>query len=62
MYPTSKETYPTLEKLFPGKAIQYVVYPTITYNYTKQGYEPLSDRLARATLSNAIRLADGIII
>jgi hypothetical protein len=47
--------------MFPGKPIQYIVYPTITYNYTRQGYDPPSDRLVMATLSIATRLVDGII-
>lgn len=52
----------SFKEIFPGKPTQYIVYPTITYNYTRQGYEPPSDRLVMATLSVATRLADGIII
>lgn len=48
--------------MFDNKPIEYIVYPTITYNYTKQGYTPPSDRLVMATLSIATRAADGIII
>jgi hypothetical protein len=48
--------------MFPGKPTRYIVYPTITYNYTRQGYDPPSDRLVMATLSITTRLADGIII
>jgi hypothetical protein len=47
---------------FSGKSINYIVYPVITYNYTKQGYSSPSDKLVMATLSIASRIADGIII
>jgi hypothetical protein len=50
------------KQMFPGKPTRYIVYPTITYNYTRQGYDPPSDRLVMATLSIATRLVDGIII
>ncbi|MGZ5547063.1 MAG: hypothetical protein ACXWFZ_03835, partial [Nitrososphaeraceae archaeon] len=33
------------------KSIRYVVYPTITYNYSRQGYSPPTDQLIQATLS-----------
>jgi hypothetical protein len=51
-----------LKEMFQGKPSRYIVYPTITYNYTRQGYEPPSDRLVMATLSIATRSVDGIII
>jgi hypothetical protein len=50
------------KEIFAGKPSRYIVYPTITYNYTRQGYDPPSDRLVMATLSIATRLVDGIII
>src|ERR671916_569031 len=52
------------KELFPGKSTRYIVYPTITYNYTRQGYDPPSDRLVMATLSIATRSinVDGIIL
>ena len=50
------------KEMFPDKPTRYIVYPTITYNYSRQGYEPPSDRLVMATLSITTRLADGIII
>jgi hypothetical protein len=50
------------KKMFKNKSLNYIVYLTITYNYTKQGYDPPSDRLVMATLSIATRMADGIII
>jgi hypothetical protein len=50
------------KQMFPGKPTMYIVYPTITYNYTRQGYDPPSDRLVMATLSIATKLVDGIII
>ena len=50
------------KELFPGKPTRYIVYPTITYNYTRQGYDPPSDRLVMATLSIATRSVDGIIL
>ena len=50
------------KQMFPDKPIQYIVYPTITYNYTRQGYDPPPDRLVMPTLSIATRLVDGIIV
>ncbi len=50
------------KEMFSNKPIEYIVYPTITYNYTRQGYNPPSDRLVMATLSIATRMADGIIV
>ena len=44
------------------KSIRYVVYPTITYNYSRQGYNPPTDQLIQATLSIASNSADGLII
>ena len=44
------------------RPIKYVVYPTITYNYSRQGYNPPTDRLVQATLSIASNYADGLII
>ena len=37
------------------KPIRYVVYPTITYNFSTQGYSPPTDRLIQATLSIAFQ-------
>ena len=42
--------------------MKYVVYPTITHNYTRQHYSPPSDRLVISTLSIASRIVDGILI
>jgi hypothetical protein len=50
------------KEMFQGKPSRYIVYPTITYNYTRQGYDPPSDRLIMATLSIATRSVDGIIL
>jgi hypothetical protein len=50
------------KEMFPGKPTRYIVYPTITYNYSRQGYDPPSDRLVMATLSIATRSVDGIIL
>ncbi|MFN2434197.1 MAG: hypothetical protein ABR515_02360 [Nitrososphaeraceae archaeon] len=44
------------------KPIKYVVYPTITYNYSKLNYSPPTDRLIMATLSIALNSSDGLII
>ena len=44
------------------KSIRYVVYPTITYNYSRQGYSPPTDQLIQATLSIASNSVDGLII
>lgn len=44
------------------KPIRYIVYPTITYNYSKLDYSPPSDRLIMATLSIASNSSDGLII
>ncbi|MFL6385416.1 MAG: hypothetical protein ACJ712_10675 [Nitrososphaeraceae archaeon] len=49
------------KEMLQGKSTRYIVYPTITYNYTRQGFDPPSDKLVMATLSIATRLVDGII-
>ena len=49
-------------ELFDNKPIKYVVYPTITHNYTRQNYSPPSDRLVISTLSIASRTVDGILV
>ena len=49
-------------ELFDNKPMKYVVYPTITHNYTRQNYSPPSDRLVISTLSIASRNVDGILI
>ena len=48
-------------KIF-DKPIRYVVYPTITYNYSELHYDPPTDRLIRATLSIASNSSDGLVI
>jgi hypothetical protein len=52
----------TFERIFDNESIRYVVYPTTTYNYSRQNYNPPSDRLVMATLSIATKIADGILI
>ena len=49
-------------ELFDNKPMKYVVYPTITHNYSRQYYSPPSDRLIISTLSIASQTVDGIII
>ena len=49
-------------ELFDNKPIKYIVYPTITHNYSRQHYSPPSDQLVISTLSIASRIADGILI
>jgi hypothetical protein len=44
------------------KPIRYIVYPTITYNYSRQGYNPPTDRLIQSTLSIASTSVDGLVI
>jgi hypothetical protein len=44
------------------KPMRYVVYPTITYNYSKLDYSPPTDRLIMSTLSIALNSSDGLII
>jgi len=44
------------------KPMRYVVYPTITYNYSKLDYSPPTDRLIMATLSIASNSSDGLVI
>ena len=44
------------------KPIRYIIYPTITYNYSRLDYSPPSDRLITATLSIASNSSDGLII
>ena len=48
--------------MFDNKPIKYVVYPTITYNYSRYNYSPPSEQLIMATLSIASKNADGIIM
>ena len=45
-----------------NKPMRYVVYPTITYNYSKLDYSPPTDRLIMATLSIASNSSDGLVI
>jgi hypothetical protein len=52
----------TFARIFNNEPIRYVVYPTITYNYSRLSYNPPSDRLVMATLSIATKVADGILI
>jgi hypothetical protein len=56
-----KKEFTIFREIFE-KPIKYVVYPTITYNYSQQGYNPPTDRLIQATLSIASNSADGLII
>ena len=56
-----KKEFTIFREIFE-KSIRYVVYPTITYNYSKQGYNPPTDQLIQATLSIASNSADGLII
>ena len=51
-----------LDILFDSKPMRYVVYPTITHNYSRQYYSPPSDGLVISTLSIASNFADGIIV
>jgi hypothetical protein len=44
------------------KPIRYMIYPTMTYNYSKQDYSPPTGRLINATLSIASNSSDGLII
>jgi hypothetical protein len=52
----------TFARIFDNEPIRYVVYPTITYNYSRYNYNPPSDRLVMATLSIATKVADGILM
>jgi hypothetical protein len=52
----------TFARIFDSEPIRYVVYPTITYNYSRQNYNLPSDRLVMATLSIATKVADGILL
>ena len=58
---TLKKEFTIFTEIFE-KPIRYVVYPTITYNYSRQGYNPPTDQLIQATLSIASNSADGLII
>jgi hypothetical protein len=49
-------------ELFDDKPIKYIVYPTITHNYSRQQYSPPSDQLVISTLSIASRMVDSIIV
>ena len=61
---TLKKEFTIFREIFE-KPIKYVVYPKITYNYSRQGYNPPTDRLIQATLSiasNSSAYVDGLII
>ncbi|HET9807630.1 MAG TPA: hypothetical protein VFP49_12030 [Nitrososphaeraceae archaeon] len=61
---TLKKEFTIFREIFE-KPIRYVIYPTITYNYSRQGYNPPTDRLIQATLSiasNSTAAVDGLII
>jgi hypothetical protein len=58
---TLKKEFTIFREIFE-KPIRYVVYPTITYNYSRQGYSPPTDQLIQATLSIASNSANGLII
>ena len=58
---TLKKEFTIFREIFE-KSIRYVVYPTITYNYSRQGYNPPTDQLIQATLSIASNSSDGLII
>jgi hypothetical protein len=49
-------------EIFDDRPIRYIVYPTITHNYSRQHYSPPSDQLVMSTLSIASRITDGLII
>ena len=42
--------------------MKYIVYPTITHNYSRQYYSPPSDRLVISTITIASRNTDGVIL
>ena len=44
------------------KPMRYIVYPTITYNYSRLDYSPPTDRLIMATLSIASKSSHGLIV
>jgi hypothetical protein len=44
------------------KPMKYIVYPTITYNYSRLDYSPPTDRLIKATLSIASKSSHGLIV
>jgi hypothetical protein len=52
----------TIFKEIFEKPIKYVIYPTITYNYSRQGYNPPTDQLIQATLSIASNSVDRLVI
>jgi hypothetical protein len=58
---TLKKEFTIFKEIFE-KPIRYVVYPIITYNYSRQGYSPPTDQLIQATLSIASNSAGGLII
>ena len=49
-------------ELFDNKPMKYIVYPTITHNYSRQYYSPPSDRLVISTITIASRNTDGVIL
>ena len=61
---TLKKELTVFKEIFE-KPIRYVIYPAITYNYSRQGYSPPTDQLIQATLSitsNSTAVVEGLII
>lgn len=50
------------DTLFDNKPNRYIVYPTITHNYSRYNYNPPSDSQVISTLSIASNMADGLIV
>jgi len=44
------------------KPMRYIVYPDITYNYSRLDYSPPTDRLIMATLSIASKSSQGLVV
>lgn len=50
------------DEIFDNKPSRYIVYPTITHNYSRYNYNPPSDSQVASTLSIAHNMTDGLIV
>ena len=57
-----EEQIQIFDTLFDNKPNRYIVYPTITHNYSRYNYNPPSDSQVISTLSIASNMTDGLIV
>lgn len=57
-----EEQIHVFDEIFDNKPSRYIVYPTITHNYSRYNYNPPSDSQVASTLSIAYDMTDGLIV